>query len=125
MKNFVVYEEGGTILRSGVCAEADFVIQAQDGEFILEGVADDATQMVVDGSVVDKEHVETDELKATNARLDRDALLRESDWTQVLDSPLTDDQKTQYRTYRQALRDITLHQNWPDLADEDWPTLET
>lgn len=125
MKNFVVYEEGGTILRSGVCAEADFVIQAQDGEFILEGVADDATQMVVDGSVVDKEHVETDELKATNARLERDALLRESDWTQVLDAPLTDDQKTQYRTYRQALRDITLHQNWPDLADEDWPTLET
>ncbi len=125
MKNFVVYEEGGTILRSGVCAEADFVIQAQDGEFILEGVADDATQMVVDGSVVDKEHVETDELKETNARLERDALLRESDWTQVLDAPLTDDQKTQYRTYRQALRDITLHQNWPDLADEDWPTLET
>jgi len=125
VKNFVVYEEGGTILRSGVCAEADFVIQAKDGEFILEGVADDATQMVVDGSVVDKEHVETDELKATNARLERDALLRESDWTQVLDSPLTDDKKTQYRTYRQALRDITLHQNWPDLADEDWPTLET
>jgi hypothetical protein len=125
VKNFVVYEEGGTILRSGVCAEADFVIQAQDGEFILEGVADDATQMVVDGSVVDKEHVETDELKETNARLERDALLRESDWTQVLDAPLTDDQKTQYRTYRQALRDITLHQKWPDLADEDWPTLET
>jgi hypothetical protein len=125
VKNFVVYEEGGTILRSGVCAEADFVIQAQDGEFILEGVADDATQMVVDGSVVDKEHVETDELKETNARLERDALLRESDWTQVLDAPLTDDQKTQYRTYRQALRDITLHQNWPNLDDEDWPTLET
>ena len=125
MKNFVVYEEGGNILRSGVCAETDLSIQAQDGEFVLEGVADDATQMVVDGSVVDKEHVETDELKATNARLQRDALLRESDWTQVLDAPLTDDRKSQYRTYRQALRDITLHQNWPDLADEDWPTLET
>jgi len=125
VKNFVVYEEGGTILRSGVCAEADFVIQAQDGEFILEGVADDATQMVVDGKIVDKGYSVTDELKETNARLERDALLRESDWTQVLDAPLTDDQKTQYRTYRQALRDITLHQNWPDLADEDWPTLET
>jgi len=125
VKNFVVYEEGGTILRSGVCAEADFVIQAQGGEFILEGVADDATQMVVDGKIVDKGYSVTDELKETNARLERDALLRESDWTQVLDAPLTDDQKTQYRTYRQALRDITLHQNWPDLADEDWPTLET
>jgi len=55
----------------------------------------------------------------------RNEALAETDWTQVLDAPLTDDHKTQYRTYRQALRDITLHQNWPDLADEDWPTLET
>ena len=124
MKNFVVYEEGGNILRSGVCAETDLSIQAQDGEFVIEGVADDATQMIVDGKIVDKEYSVTDELKATNARLQRDALLRESDWTQVLDSPLTDDVKTQYRTYRQALRDITLHQNWPDLADEDWPIIE-
>ena len=124
MKNFVVYEKGGNILRSGACAEADLSIQAQDGEFVLEGVADDATQMIVDGKIVDKEYSVTDELQATNARLQRDALLRESDWTQVLDSPLSDDQKTQYRTYRQALRDITLHQNWPDLADEDWPIIE-
>ena len=25
-------------------------------------------------------------------------------------------------SYRQALRDITNHANWPNLADEDWPT---
>jgi hypothetical protein len=24
--------------------------------------------------------------------------------------------------YRQALRDITSHSNWPHLSDEDWPT---
>ena len=25
-------------------------------------------------------------------------------------------------TYRQALRDITTHANWPHLAEDDWPT---
>jgi hypothetical protein len=25
-------------------------------------------------------------------------------------------------SYRQALRDITNHANWPNLNDEDWPT---
>jgi len=24
--------------------------------------------------------------------------------------------------YRQALRDITSHANWPHLEDADWPT---
>jgi len=24
--------------------------------------------------------------------------------------------------YRQALRDITTHANWPDLGEADWPT---
>ena len=25
-------------------------------------------------------------------------------------------------TYRQALRDITTHSNWPHLEEDDWPT---
>jgi hypothetical protein len=25
-------------------------------------------------------------------------------------------------SYRQALRDITSHANWPNLTDADWPT---
>ena len=38
------------------------------------------------------------------------------------DSPLSSDKKTEYQTYRQALRDITTHSNWPKLEDSDWPT---
>ena len=44
-------------------------------------------------------------------RSTRDYLLKESDWTQVTDSPLTDTLKTQWATYRQALRDL------PDTCD--------
>ena len=55
-------------------------------------------------------------------RMNRDSLLSESDWTQFNDSPLTNEQKAAWATYRQVLRDITTHANWPNLADEDWPT---
>jgi len=58
-----------------------------------------------------------------NARR-RDEALQETDWTQTLDAPLSDADQLKYRTYRQALRDLPTHSNWPDLDESDWPTLE-
>jgi hypothetical protein len=37
----------------------------------------------------------------------RDGMLARSDWTQLPDSPLTESQRAEWATYRQALRDIT------------------
>lgn len=54
-------------------------------------------------------------------RMKRNTLLAESDWTQMPDSPLNEETKAAWATYRQALRDITLQ---PNLTDQDWPTLE-
>jgi len=39
-------------------------------------------------------------------RNNRTYILRSCDWTQTADSPLTDAKKTEWATYRQALRDI-------------------
>ena len=58
-------------------------------------------------------------------RSKRDEELRRTDWTQANDSPLSNADQLKYRTYRQALRDLTTHENWPELNQEDWPTLET
>lgn len=55
-------------------------------------------------------------------RTKRNQLLADSDWTQMNDSPLTDEAKASWATYRTALRDITTHDNWPYLQDADWPT---
>ncbi len=63
-----------------------------------------------------------DSQMAENNRGKRDNLLSLSDWTQMNDSPLDTAGKTSWSTYRQALRDITAHANWPNLADADWPT---
>lgn len=59
---------------------------------------------------------------ATIARAKRDKLLTDSDWTQGSDSPLSNEVKAEWATYRQALRDITDHANYPNLEDADWPT---
>lgn len=40
-------------------------------------------------------------------RQHRNKLLAESDWTVMADSPLSETKKTEWKTYRQALRDIT------------------
>jgi len=39
-------------------------------------------------------------------RYERNNLLLQSDWTQVLDSPLSDSKKAEWATYRQNLRDL-------------------
>jgi len=53
-------------------------------------------------------------------RVDRDKKLTESDWTQGNDSPLSEEKKIEWQTYRQALRDIT--DNYSNLEDVEWPT---
>ena len=52
-------------------------------------------------------------------RSERNALLVSSDWTQASDSPLTDEVKTTWVTYRQELRDFPES---ADPADPTWPT---
>lgn len=51
-------------------------------------------------------------------RAKRDQLLADTDYLALSDNTLT----TEMATYRQALRDITGHANFPYLADADWPT---
>jgi hypothetical protein len=36
----------------------------------------------------------------------RNMMLAGTDWTQFIDSPLTDEKKVEWSTYRQALRDL-------------------
>jgi len=55
---------------------------------------------------------------AENVRGHRNGLLRETDWTALSDVTMS----AEMTTYRQALRDITDHANFPYLDDADWPT---
>ena len=55
------------------------------------------------------------------ARTQRDKLLADTDWTQVLDAPIDSATREAYRTYRQALRDIPEQEGFPETIT--WPEL--
>jgi hypothetical protein len=52
-------------------------------------------------------------------RENRNRLLLECDWTQLADSPLTNQKQTEWQIYRQSLRDITTQSNPFSI---NWPT---
>tara|TARA_Y200000002_G_scaffold74806_1_gene58681 strand:+ start:343 stop:822 length:480 start_codon:yes stop_codon:yes gene_type:complete len=63
--------------------------------------------------------------QAESQRAERNRRLAETDWMACSDVTMSED----WKTYRQALRDITKHSNWPNLkvpdmdgsGDNDWP----
>jgi hypothetical protein len=55
---------------------------------------------------------------AERNRNERDRLIGETDWWASSDLTMTAEQTA----YRQALRDISSHANWPHLDAADWPT---
>ena len=58
--------------------------------------------------------------KSAEVRSQRNQLLAESDWTVLADSPLTTSKKTEWKTYRTALRDISAASGFPFTMS--WPT---
>lgn len=58
-----------------------------------------------------------DQLAETN-RERRNDLLAETDFHALSDVTMS----SEMQSYRQSLRDITSHANWPVLEEADWPT---
>lgn len=58
---------------------------------------------------------------AAEVRAQRDKLLAETDWTQVLDAPVSAALQEEYRNYRQALRDVPEQPGFPE--EIVWPEL--
>ena len=94
----------------------------------------EATQKIVQNDPVDIDGAWTitftvsdkteEEVTSSNAEMAemnrnlRDAYLADTDWWAVSDGTMA----AERTSYRQALRDITAHANWPYLNDDDWPT---
>jgi hypothetical protein len=72
-----------------------------------------------------EEKIARDESHISNLRYERDEKLETSDWTHLSDhpAPLSDAKKTEWTTYRQALRDLPATADmltWPNSFN--WPT---
>ena len=116
---------GGTVYQY---SQYDGVEQKEDGnwytKYILGPVFTDTTDE--DGTVTSAAdnqaayEARMDAKQAENQRAERDKKLAACDWTQLADSPLTDEQKTAWGTYRQALRDVPAQDGFP--WEITWPS---
>jgi hypothetical protein len=104
----------------------DGVVQDANGNWVENYVARDmfADTTDEDGVTTTKAEHEAayqatlDARVAESNRTKRDGLITATDYFALSDVTMTDEMTT----YRQALRDITTHENWPNLLDDDWPT---
>ncbi len=100
----------------------DGVEQNSNGDWVEKYVAKDMFADIEGGKTKSEQETEyqatLDANTASAHRSTRDSKLAETDWTAMSDVTMADDMKT----YRQALRDLPTHSNWPNLEDADWPT---
>ena len=100
----------------------DGVEQDANGNWVEKYVATDMFADIEGGKTKSEQEAEyqasLDADLATEHRSTRNSLLAETDWTGMSDVTMADNMKT----YRQALRDLPTHSNWPNLEDADWPT---
>jgi hypothetical protein len=136
----LIYKDGQVAHYKEIFRNTSFSASGPSDEFLADNNAvkvnlfkdhDRATQKLVpadpyieDGwcytvAVADKteEEIAADlNSKAAQIRSQRNQLLTASDWTQVLDAPIN---RTAWATYRQALRDITSQEDFPNNVV--WP----
>jgi len=111
----------------------DGVVQDANGNwvenYVVRDMFQDTTEEDEDGNVTTTTKAEhevayqarLDTATAETHRTKRNKLLAESDWTQMNDSPLSNEDKTAWATYRQELRDMSDLASWPNIGDDDWP----
>ena len=61
------------------------------------------------------------ESRLKQIRTKRNRLLTQTDWTQVLDNDLSDDEVFEWREYRQLLRDLPGTVTKETINNVDWP----
>ena len=104
-----------TVSRNGVVQDANNNwVQAWQ---IVDMFSDD-TELGTKAEQEAAYQTQLDNTAAESNRAERDRLISETDWHALSDVTMS----AAMTTYRQALRDITTHANWPHLNDDDWPT---
>ena len=104
-RNGVTQDANGNWVEKYVARDM-FADTTEDGVTTTKAEHEAAYQATLDAAVAERN------------RTKRDGLLAQTDYFALTDVTMD----AAMTTYRQALRDITVHSNWPDLADADWPT---
>lgn len=100
--------------KTGYVEYTPYTKEFDDDQMQLIDTYDSASNSVTQ-SIIERSDKNEQVLKVLRAK--RNELLDTCDWTQIPDNKLSDSKKTEWQTYRQALRDITK-----DPSNVTWPT---
>ena len=96
-------------------ANGNWVEAWQESDMFADTTEDGVTTTKAEHEAAYQARLDAD--AAASVRSARDAKLAETDWMGMSDVTMS----TEMATYRQALRDITAHADFPNLSDDDWP----
>jgi hypothetical protein len=120
------------VLRSPAATTTAYQASVRDGveqdgngnwveKYVVQDMFADTTEDGVTTTKAEHEAAYQAKLDASVAesnRNKRDGLLAGTDYFALTDVAMD----AAMTTYRQALRDVTSHANWPNLNEADWPT---
>ena len=107
-----------TVRRNGVTQDAkgNWVEAWEIADMFSDTTEDGVTTTKAEHEAAHQARLDSD--AAERNRNERNRKIAETDWWASSDLTMTAEQTA----YRQALRDITTHANWPHLGEDDWPT---
>lgn len=118
MIDYFYVDKDGNIDGIGSVAYEPDIIQVE-GLTVIYGIVPSGANAYINGEFITKPLPQSE--VEFDVKVKRYRLLSASDWTQLNDVPLTQEQKNEWIAYRQALRDITQQPNFPyDIA---WPVV--
>jgi hypothetical protein len=130
---YSIYINNGKIIKLLDCNNIEQ--QLSEGESYLDDWFNDSEYYVEDGQAVQmppkpdqysvfnyttKQWVENERMAIINVSDKRQKLLYSTDWTQIPNGPLTQQQQEAWAVYRQQLRDIPEQSGYP--FNVVWPT---
>ena len=124
--NYVVYDtETNMVTKTLFCNPSSIQYMVKSSESYVEGSISNNEDYYIDGVFVKRQNTTDEDIRFTEIeiRRKRNLLLSSSDWTQGVDSPLSDTQKSAWATYRTALRDLpSSNSSTTSIEDVTWPT---
>lgn len=128
----IIYSDGWQVVPDNRGKEAvnsdrgrftvDYVGEREGDTVLTEeliAALDSGEKVIRDGAVIDKPVEE----KETEARMQRNSLLSVSDKYMMSDFPIGEEEREEYITYRQYLRDYPESEDFPEvqpMSFEDW-----
>jgi hypothetical protein len=130
---YSIYTNNGKIIKLVDCNNIEQ--QLSDGELYIDGWFNDSEYYIEDSQAIQmpfkpdqysvfnyttKQWVENERMAIINVSDKRQKLLYSTDWTQIPNGPLTQQQQEAWAVYRQQLRDIPEQSGYP--FNVVWPT---